>query len=75
MSISYPRMISNVLFTPTGRKTSEWIMVVAQAPQRFEIFCCCPKWGPGCSHADAVMSRMKPWYRARTHLSDHKGGG
>lgn len=70
--IDYPRVLANRFLTVPRRKSLEWVMVVAQGPQRFTIVCFCPKWGPGCSHADQVLAEMKPWYRQRCRLSERQ---
>ena len=66
MAPKYPQMVR---FDVVGvGRSKSIVMVVAKAPQRFEIVCCCElkRDGEGrCKHLREYMPMLRPWYLAR----------
>ena len=69
--VPYPHVARHLFVYERRRKTPEWVIVSAEAPQRFEIICFCDKRDADgrCLHIDTVLTAMKPWYRSRCRIS------
>lgn len=66
----YPRILRfDAVADARGSKSI--IIVAANAPQRFELVCCCEQRRDAnghCRHSKRYWSILKPWYRARTRI-------